>query len=75
MHLQHAAAIRFGAVIATLFALASAVSPEAVRAADTMNAGAAGRTSAGANHASHFLELGIGKSSIVELPEIGRAHV
>lgn len=60
MHLQHAAAMRFGAIIAMAFALAAAIPPQTARAADTLNAPAA--------HASHFLALGIGKSSVVELP-------
>lgn len=61
MYFQHAAATRFASVVAVLFALAfPALSPESASAADTMNASAV--------HGAHFLALGIGKSSVIELP-------
>lgn len=60
MQPQYAAAIRFGSVIAVLFALCAPAAYQPVRAADSE-----ARTGSG----SRFLAIGIGKSSVVELPE------
>lgn len=60
MQPQYAAAIRFGSVIAVLFALCAPAAYQPVRAADS---------EARAGSGSRFLAIGIGKSSVVELPE------
>jgi pilus assembly protein CpaC len=62
MQAQYAAAIRFGSVLAVLVALCATAAYQPVRAADT-------NLHAGAGKNSRFLAIGIGKSSVVELPE------
>src|SRR6185312_12158608 len=60
MQSHYAAAIRFGSVIAVLFALCAPAAYQPVSAADT---------EARAGSGSRFLAIGIGKSAVVELPE------
>lgn len=60
MQPKYAAAIRFGSVIAVLFALCAPAAYQPVSAADSEMRGGSG---------SRFLAIGIGKSSVVELPE------
>jgi pilus assembly protein CpaC len=63
MRTRYAFAIRWSSAIAVLFALCAPAALHPARAADSSIA------AAGGGHNARFLAIGIGKSSVVELPE------
>jgi pilus assembly protein CpaC len=67
MQPHHAAVTRWSAVAALLLALCAPAAWQPVQAADTLGAGVQSSGTVSSN--SRFLALGIGKSSVVELPE------
>ena len=64
---SHHAAIRWSAVAALLLALCTPLTLQPVQAADSSGTGVP--SSGAISNGSRFLALGIGKSSVVELPE------